>query len=88
MSGQIKGKNNESIFLEILEGSEFLIGNHNDQTYDIDFHVDRKPYRQQHNALQFIIQHQLFYLLIRNDKYNELPCDPEKPVDYNNFVFR
>lgn len=70
-SGQIKECNNEFIYIKIIYGFENLsiccAGD--GQMFDIHFVINKTSFSLQHNALNFMKEHHLFPILIKNPLY-------------------
>lgn len=91
ITGQIKGSNKDMIFVQISDAknSQYLQSKPN-QSYSIHFHisqVNRVAFQQQHNALEWIAEHDLFDILINNPKYDLIPTHPIEDAEQN-YVFR
>lgn len=59
------------IFIEIDESNEDFRYIYAEQTFDINFHVNRHSYQLQLNALKYIEEHKLFSILISNPLFKE-----------------
>lgn len=70
-AGSIFKIDRQFIYIKISDGFEDLRYLHGNQTFDIDFHVNRLPYQLQLNALKWIEDHKLFKVLINNPLFNE-----------------
>ncbi|XP_031626698.1 putative helicase mov-10-B.2 isoform X2 [Contarinia nasturtii] len=69
--GSIKGCNKKYIFVKIDEDGFDYLRRHCKWTFfDISFHMNRTIFQLQHNALEWIEDHQLFSLLIKNPTYD------------------
>lgn len=71
--GQIKRKTADKIFVEISEEnfSQFKLI-HAQQSFDIEFYLNRTPYQLQHFSLDVLYDQQLYEVLINNLKYNAI----------------
>lgn len=74
IAGQIKTSNKDFIFIQISEtkDAKYLQNKCLIDVYDIHFNissVNRVAYQQQHFALDWIVEHDLFDILINNPKY-------------------
>lgn len=91
ISGQVKTCNKEFIFVEIteLDHCTYLL-KHPDRVYDIFFHVNRVIFQLQHNALDWIMNHQLFHLFVNSPEYDRdgWNFDVCEPVTTMNYTFR
>lgn len=84
--GTIKSKKDDKIFVEVYEECfDYMLRNCHQDLYDIYFHVNRQPYKMQHNALKFMLEHKLFGCLINNRKYDD---DTEPSGIRNFYTFR
>lgn len=88
ISGLIKGSNKDFIFVEVDEGFNYLLNNCAKQTYDISFHINRMPFRLQHNALEWMKKHSLFHILINNPTYDISKHDDSKSTPEQSYQFR
>lgn len=72
IEGRIKTNNKDFIFVEVIEPEHrrYLL-NHPQRNYDIFFHVNRLTFQLQHNALEMIVDHQLYHLFINSSKYDD-----------------
>lgn len=88
ISGKVKGNNKDYIFVEIEEGFGHLFSNCSKQTYDIYFHINRMPFRLQHNALEWMKKHNLFHILINNSTYDDLNHEDSISAPEQSYQFR
>lgn len=84
LHGRLTGKNDRQFFCVFKKN---LVRKMDPNTiYDITFHINRQPYQLQHQALDFVYDHNLFPLLIRNPMYlyrSEYTGDGEmEPLTY------
>lgn len=84
ISGQVLARNAEKTFVSIFGKLRYMKENHKKEMYDINFLVNRQPFKLQHQALDLFREHSLFSRLINNPRYdiNEI-CEEPTP-----FVFR
>lgn len=67
LDGRLTGKNMSQFFC--VFNKSLVATMHPDTVYDITFHINQQPYQLQHQALDFVYDHNLFPLLIRNPMY-------------------
>lgn len=78
-SGQIKGSDNEWIYLEVAEKDCIGLRNHVDQKYfNISFKVNTFPYRIQRRALELTEEFGLHSRLINNEQYDTCRDPPDE----------
>lgn len=93
IGGQVKGSNKDLIFVQITDpkNAKYLQSKIN-QTYDMHFHisqVNRVVFQQQHCALEWIVEHDLFDMLINNRAYDFVPPNADPiGIDGGSYAFR
>lgn len=69
--GQILYIREDCVFVDIFPQSFKQIKRiYETETFTIKFQVNSVPYQQQHMALDYIVEHNLFNILINNSIYN------------------
>lgn len=88
--GKVHRIRERKIIIEIFDSSFRLIKYaHRNELYDIEFLLNRQPYKLQHYALDFIRKDNLFTKLIGNSLYNcELPTLTNEPNDKQKHGFQ
>lgn len=72
IGGYVNRINDDNIFVEIFEESfEYMRRKCSRESYDISFCVNRQPFQLQHNALKWMLEHNLFNCLIDSPKYDD-----------------
>lgn len=68
IDGRIQVCDQNYIYIKIAEGFEelSLLNRNSMQFFDINFHMNQTPYQLQLQALDFLVEHQLFEILINN----------------------
>lgn len=93
IAGQVKYSNKDFIFIQITnaKNAAYLQSKIN-QPYDVHFHMstmNRVVFQQQHCALGWIIEHDLFDVLINNPKYDYIPrVSTDAEFIEQNYAFR
>lgn len=83
IAGQIKGCNKELIFVVIDQKQCSYLQSKPNQLYNIHFNLsqaNRVAFQQQHSALYWMQEHDLFDVLINNPRYDFVPANTD-PVE-------
>lgn len=88
--GQIKGINKDFIFLEINDEhyAEYVRNNCDRLHFDIYFQLNLTTFQLQHNALEWIVRHGLFDLLVNSLEYNRTVDTTDYPLVDIDYEFR
>lgn len=69
-SGQMKGWDDNHLFIEIFDGFEMLMSCCDDEFFNVNFIINRSTFQLQHNAISWMKKHDLFSVLINNPLYD------------------
>lgn len=74
IDGRIQGCDQNYIYIQITEGFEELsvLATNYMQTFDVNFYINQTPYQLQLQALDFLVKHRLFEILINNPIYSTI----------------
>lgn len=88
--GRIKGINKDFIFLEINDEhyAEYVGNNCGRRHFDIYFQLNLTNFQLQHNALEWMVQHRLFDLLVNSPEYNRTVDTTDYPLVDIDYEFR
>lgn len=82
ISGQVLARNEVKVFVSIFGNLRYVKENHKNENYDINFLVNRQPFKLQHQALDLFQKHSLFSCLINNPRYEmNIVCDAPTPFE-------
>lgn len=88
IAGHIIGVKKDSLVVKITEGHAVALSAYQQNTFYVNFFINRTNYQIQHHALNWFEQHSLHSILISNPRFDEMDYNWSPSSKERAYTFR